>query len=77
MVEAWAVRVGDEIDVTSVYPTERGAKVNWLGAGEQNHSRVMVLATFPDDVIEALWLATAEPQGAFAVPVTIEPKATH
>lgn len=46
----FAVAVDEVIDVRTVSPSERGAKVNWLyGLG------INVLDTWSDDIIERVW----------------------
>jgi hypothetical protein len=54
-IRAWAVRTSHGLDLRTVYPTRRGAIVNWLMAGAQNTNRITIAGHHNDEQIELLW----------------------
>jgi hypothetical protein len=67
---AYAIERGGEIDIRSVSPTERAAKINWLVV----HCGYPILQSCPDEVIEEAWEAFSAHYKAECVTVTIERK---
>jgi hypothetical protein len=65
---AYAVEHRGEIDLTTVYPTERGAKLNWLVTA----CGVLLPDSMTDDLIEKIWRKLSTDQKAVCIQVTIE-----
>lgn len=70
MTEAYAIARNNEIDVRTVSPTERAAKINWLVV----HCGYPVFNSTPDEHIDAAWLAFSVHHKSECLTVTIERK---
>jgi len=66
VADGYAIEHNGEIDMTTVSPTERAAKVNWLVT-----ACGLVLPDVEDDIIEAFWERASTEKGAHCVPVTV------
>lgn len=69
---AYAIECDGEIDVRTVSPTERAAKINWLVVW----CSVPIFNTTADEFIERAFEAFATREKAKCVMVTIERKVT-
>jgi hypothetical protein len=63
----YAIETHGEIDMTTVSPTERAAKVNWLVTA----CGILLPNNIEDDIIEAFWERASTEKGAHCVPVTV------
>lgn len=67
MADGYAIKVKGELSVSTVSPTERGAKVNWLWPGVG----ITVLDQTTDAKIDRWWRESKEATGAECVKVKI------
>jgi hypothetical protein len=66
MSEGYAIKTNDEIDLRTLSPTAKAAKVNWLVLVPE-----ILLRQSQCDLIEVLFDALAKATGAVCVKVTI------